>query len=767
MKSYLRNLFLPLAGLALAATAATAAPWPPVPGDLILGVQATGGIGATTNVFYNLGPAHTLRDSPSPAGTLVNLNAELTAAYGAGWSARTDLYFGVFANRSNATPSGIGFAAPENGDPARSIYASKGVTVAGTGVPWSGYSVSALGLAATAHQGQIAAIDNIAANSNQVMTLIQSYHTVEWNNSWTQWNPVPGAAFSLFTGGIQAKINATAALVDVFRIVSTSGSGSYVTTVSLAANGDVTAARAGAATSYYSVTTNATNGSVSGGGSGILYAKGSTAKLTAAPAAGYLFANWTGDASGLANPLTLFMDGNKTVTANFAAPPTVTSPTSTGITGIGATLGGNITSIGVAAVTERGVVYSVSEINNNPLIDGTGVAKVTAAGSTGVFTIPVTGLILDTHYSYKAYATSSQGTSYTSVATFTTLSNNADLSNLELSTPELIIGTLSPNFNSGTTAYTATVNNATSFMFFTPTLAQANATIEARFNGGAYAAVISDSLSTSLPLNVGSNTLEVRVTAKDGNTQKTYTITVTRDKAAQMITFTNPGAQLANATVSLSASAGGSGQPIVFVVESGPAVFGEGNILTFTGAGEVRVRATLAGNSDFAPATDVTHTFDVVLPRPDVAVGLTLDSLIGLRSYGNSGQQLRLVSRFGRPVTGFAALANRTILSDRRAADRLAVRANPGNRFFSITYADVDGNATAGIVSGFYRTPAIDGTDALRWLTARISPNKALLSEKKGKRTVYLRKTFTTRVRASSTLYPPASDAGVIEVLHQ
>nr|MDH4410078.1 hypothetical protein [Verrucomicrobiales bacterium] len=422
MKSFLKNLFLPVAGLALAATAATAAPWPPVPGDLILGVQATGGAGATTNVFFNLGPAHVLRDSPNPAGTLVNLNAELTAAYGADWSTRTDLYFGVFANRSNATPSGIGSAAPENGDPARTIYASKGVTTAGTGVPWSGYSVSALGSAATPHQGQIDAVDNIAANSNQVMTLDQATNTVEWNNSWSRWNPTPGAAFSIFTGGIQANINATAALVDVFRIVSTTGSGSYVTTVSLAANGNVTAARAGAAASYYTVTTNATNGSVSGGGAGILYANGSNAKLTAAPASGYVFANWTGDASGSANPLTLLMDGNKTVTANFLLPtPTLTSPTSTGITGTGATLGGNITSNGGQSITERGVVFALNSSNANPQIGGSGVTKTTAVGTgTGVFTTSVSGLTAGSTYAFAAYATSSLGTGYSTVGRFTT-----------------------------------------------------------------------------------------------------------------------------------------------------------------------------------------------------------------------------------------------------------------------------------------------------------------------------------------------------------
>jgi len=422
MKSLLRNLFLPVAGLALAATAATAAPWPPAPGDLILGVQATGGTGATTNVFFNLGAAHTLRDNPNPAGTLVNLDAELVAAFGAGWNARTDLYFGVFANRSNATPSGIGSVAPENGDPARTIYTSKGVTVAGTGVPWTGYSVSALGSAATTHQGQIAAIDDVAANGNNVMTLTQAANPVQWNNSWTQWNPTPGAAYTIFSGGIQAKLNATAALVDVFRIVSTSGSGSYVTTVSLAGNGDVTAARAGGATSYFTVTATATNGSVSGAGT-IVYASGSTAKLTAAPATGFGFVNWTGDASGSVNPLNLLMDANKNVTANFAPFPSVTSPTSTSITDTGATLGGNVTSDGGQTITERGVVVAINSVNGAPQLDGTGVTKTTASGTTGVFTTPVTALTAGTTYAFSAYATSAAGTGYSTVGRFTTDTN--------------------------------------------------------------------------------------------------------------------------------------------------------------------------------------------------------------------------------------------------------------------------------------------------------------------------------------------------------
>ena len=425
MKSFLRNLFLPVAGLALAATAATAAPWPPVPGDLILGVRATGGTGATTNVFYNLGAAHALRTNPSPAGPLVNLDAELTAAFGAGWSSRTDLYFGVFANRSNATPTGIGSAAVENGDPARTIYTSKGVTTAGTGTPWSGFSVSALGLAATAHQGQIAAIDNIAANSNNVMTLVQATNPVEWANSWTQWNPTPGAAFSIFSGGIQSKLNATAAHVDVFRIVGSTGNGSYVTTVSLAGNGAVTAARAGAAVKYYTITVKTANGSVSGAVPGVVYAAGSTVRLTAAAASGYGFDTWISAPVGSPNPLNLVVDKNKIITAKFGLFPAINAPSATSMTVTTGVFNAEVTTLGNGRGLERGIIYSVETVNGTPLLGGTGVSKVTISGGRGKMKSPVTGLTSGTTYAFRGFVRTNFGTSYTDVDYATTDTDTA------------------------------------------------------------------------------------------------------------------------------------------------------------------------------------------------------------------------------------------------------------------------------------------------------------------------------------------------------
>ena len=84
-------------------------------------------------------------------------------------------------------------------------------------------------------------------------------------------------------------------------------------------------------------------------------------------------------------------------------------------------------------------------------------------------------------------------------------------------------GTLSPAFASATTSYTATVGNATTSVTLTPTLTDTRATM--KVNG---VAVASGSASAAIPLAVGSNPLSVVVTALNGTTTSTYTVTVTR-----------------------------------------------------------------------------------------------------------------------------------------------------------------------------------------------------------------------------------------------
>jgi len=101
--------------------------------------------------------------------------------------------------------------------------------------------------------------------------------------------------------------------------------------------------------------------------------------------------------------------------------PDVTSSAASSVTGGNATLNGTVVGDGAAAITARGFVYSLTATNANPLLAGTGVTNI-VEGLTAVsaFTSVVTDLVAATGYSYRSYATTSEGTSYGAVQTFTT-----------------------------------------------------------------------------------------------------------------------------------------------------------------------------------------------------------------------------------------------------------------------------------------------------------------------------------------------------------
>ena len=109
-------------------------------------------------------------------------------------------------------------------------------------------------------------------------------------------------------------------------------------------------------------------------------------------------------------------------TFSTASLPVVTSPTFTNITSTSALLGGNVTSSGGLPILQRGVVFSRTSVNGNPIMGGNGVSAFAASSTgTGVFTVNVTGLAPNTAYSFKAYAINAVGTAYTTAGTFTTL----------------------------------------------------------------------------------------------------------------------------------------------------------------------------------------------------------------------------------------------------------------------------------------------------------------------------------------------------------
>jgi uncharacterized repeat protein (TIGR02543 family) len=69
----------------------------------------------------------------------------------------------------------------------------------------------------------------------------------------------------------------------------------------------------------FTLNTTAVNGTVAKLPNTASYNSGATVVLTPTPATGFVFSSWSGDATGTASPLTVTMNANKNITANFTA----------------------------------------------------------------------------------------------------------------------------------------------------------------------------------------------------------------------------------------------------------------------------------------------------------------------------------------------------------------------------------------------------------------------------------------------------------------
>jgi|GEM_PF-7065501 len=102
-----------------------------------------------------------------------------------------------------------------------------------------------------------------------------------------------------------------------------------------------------------------------------------------------------------------------------AQTPTLTSPTATSISTSSAVLGANVTSNGGTALTAVGTCWGLTSSSMpNCNVDS-------AATSTGVYTMSVTGLTQNTTVYYEGYAVNSVGTSTSPYSSFNTLSGIA------------------------------------------------------------------------------------------------------------------------------------------------------------------------------------------------------------------------------------------------------------------------------------------------------------------------------------------------------
>jgi hypothetical protein len=98
-----------------------------------------------------------------------------------------------------------------------------------------------------------------------------------------------------------------------------------------------------------------------------------------------------------------------------AAYPTLTTSSVSSLTSTSAGVGGNISSDGGAAVTARGIVFGTT---SNPTLSNT---LLSIGSGTGDFSGTISGLVPNTTYYVRAYATNSSGTGYGNDVSFQTL----------------------------------------------------------------------------------------------------------------------------------------------------------------------------------------------------------------------------------------------------------------------------------------------------------------------------------------------------------
>jgi uncharacterized repeat protein (TIGR02543 family) len=286
------------------------------------------------------------------SGTVVTLTATPAAGYVfTGWSGGAtgtasyvavtmDANKTVTANFEAITYTLTTAAAPTaGGSVSRSINAASynsGTVVTLTATPAAGYSFTGWSGSATGTASSVA----VTMDANKTVTA--NFEAITYTLT-TAAAPTAGGSVSRsinaasYNSGTVVTLTATPAAGYVFTGWSGSATGTASSVaVTMDANKTVTANFQ--PITYYTLITLANptaGGWVARSPNAVTYPAGTVVALTVNPVNGYVFTGWSGDASGSATTVTVTMDGNKTVTANFQLPvnytlSTTASPTAGG-----------------------------------------------------------------------------------------------------------------------------------------------------------------------------------------------------------------------------------------------------------------------------------------------------------------------------------------------------------------------------------------------------------------------------------------------------
>jgi uncharacterized repeat protein (TIGR01451 family) len=182
------------------------------------------------------------------------------------------------------------------------------------------------------------------------------------------------------------------------------------------------------------------------------------------------------------------------------------------------------------------------------------------------------------------------------------------------------------------------------------------------------------------------------------NVAPEVTQTITVGQGSQTISFTAPSAGTVGGSATLSATGGGSGNPVVFSVDSTSGsgvctVSGtNGTTVSYLAAGSCVIDANQAGNADYAPAPEVTQTITVTGGPAFVTDSPPLTATVGQAydyTFAASGTPA--------PTYALAAGAPSWLSIDASTGEVTGTPPSGTTSFsYSVTATNADGTATAG-----------------------------------------------------------------------
>jgi hypothetical protein len=173
-----------------------------------------------------------------------------------------------------------------------------GVLVYGS-TPTAGVVIPATGVTVTPAQDSL--------NINQTVQLTATVAPANATNKTVTWSSSAPAVAAVSSTGLVTALAAGSA-----TITATTADGGYTAGARIIVNNVVTPQQ-------YTVTTSITgSGTIALNPAGGTYTAGTQVTLTATPATGYQFNNWSGSITGTANPVTITVNANASVTANFS-----------------------------------------------------------------------------------------------------------------------------------------------------------------------------------------------------------------------------------------------------------------------------------------------------------------------------------------------------------------------------------------------------------------------------------------------------------------